>query len=156
MANLELYDYLETTLKDLKVDYPEWIDDKTFNTYQVGGIIEGGCSSGAFMPAVYYTNALKVMNKHGNDVFDYLTTWLDKLPRPPKDQSWSGLASFYLCFAIDHWAHNHELEILNALKEHYDEEENEEKSVSEEPEAQSGQVVSNLRRSEMARNALGA
>lgn len=87
----------------LDIDIPAWIEGD-ITPSDVAAIIQGGCASGAYMPAVTYHKALETMAKHGDDVLQYIDDALGELPQPPRDTSWSGLAVFYLSTAVELWA----------------------------------------------------
>ena len=93
----------ETELRELGIHVPRWID-QDIDTYQVEAIAQGGCASGAYMPAVTYHEARETMNSHGDDVLDWLEDALGELPRVPEHSSWSGMAVHYLSYAVDLWA----------------------------------------------------
>lgn len=93
----------ETPLKDLGHEVPAWIDqDITGST--VCAIRQGGCASGAYVPAVTYSTANDIMAKHGDEVLQYIEDCYDGLPDVPRGSSWCGLAVFYLSYAIECWA----------------------------------------------------
>jgi hypothetical protein len=77
-----------------------WID----SICELQAIQQGGCASGAYMPAVTYSTALDVMSKHGNDVLEFIGNILGELPTPPVGESWAGMAVFYLSYAVELWA----------------------------------------------------
>jgi nitrous oxide reductase accessory protein NosL len=96
----------DTRLADLGVDVPKWIDEDMC-AYTLAAIAEGGCNSGAYMPACTYHEANETMAQYGDDVFDYL----EKIGERPEDVfrnlwqiGWSVLAAHVLCYAIDAWA----------------------------------------------------
>ncbi len=96
----------ETPIKDIPghdIDLPAWISSD-LSPYEVAAIVNGGCASGAYMPAVTYHKALETMAEHGDDVLQYIEDALGDLPQPPRDTSWSGLAVFYLSTAVELWA----------------------------------------------------
>jgi hypothetical protein len=96
----------ETPISDidgLDVDIPAWLSDD-ISPNDVAAIVQGGCASGAYMPAVTYGQALATMGRHGDDVLDYIEDALGEIPPPPADSSWSGLACFYLSTAVELWA----------------------------------------------------
>lgn len=95
------------------IEVPTWLD-QAISPYEVAGIVQLGCASGAYMPAVTYSKALRIMGEHGDDVLEYIENNLGKLPDQPKSESWSGLACFYLSCAVELWASNAESE-LSAL-----------------------------------------
>jgi hypothetical protein len=85
------------------VDVPAWINQDI--TWQdVAAIVQGGCASGAYMPAVTYHEAKETMSEHGDDVLQYLIDALDELPKPADNESWSGIAVHYLSCAVELWA----------------------------------------------------
>ncbi len=105
----------EIKLTDLEIDVPEWID-QDITALDVESIVQGGCSSGAYMPAVTYHSALKTMGEHGDDVLDYIQDSLGELPSMLQNISWSGIAVFYLSYAVELWASSVESEIEDALE----------------------------------------
>jgi hypothetical protein len=103
MTNDEIWN-CETAIQNLlDVDLPEWIE-QDITPYDVAAIVQGGCASGAYMPAVTYHRAAAVMADYGDDVLDYITQSMGHLPLAPADTSWSGLACFYLSCAVELWA----------------------------------------------------
>ncbi len=90
-------------IEGLDIDVPAWID-QDISFADVAAIVQGGCASGAYMPAVTYHQALATMGEHGDDVLQYIEDSLGELPQPPRDTSWSGLACFYLSCAVELWA----------------------------------------------------
>ena len=81
---------------------PQWTD--SVEVYDAAAIQQGGCASGAYMPAVTYYAALQTMAEHGNDVLQYIEDQIGELPQPRPGESWSGMAVFYLSYAVEMWA----------------------------------------------------
>ena len=104
----------DVTLESLEIDVPAWIE-QDLTCADVAAIVQGGCASGAYMPAVSYGLASDMMAKHGDDVLQYLQDALGELPTPPDDVSWSGLACHYLAYAVDMWAASVEDAVSDAL-----------------------------------------
>lgn len=103
-----------TDLSDIEV--PAWID-QNITPYDVAAIIQGGCESGAYMPAVTYHQALTTMSEHGDDVLDFIDDQGGlELFTPPADLSWSGLACYYLSVAVELWASGIEDELTEYLE----------------------------------------
>lgn len=96
------------------VGVPDWIEGD-ISPYDVAAIIQGGCASGAYMPAVTYHKALAAMATHGDDVLQYIEDALGELPKPPDSASWSGMACHYLSCAVKLWAYSVEAEVEAAL-----------------------------------------
>lgn len=85
------------------VEVPEWIE-QDITAADVEAINQGGCASGAYMPAVINYKAARTMAEHGDAVLDYIESHLGELPQPPSGESWSGMACFFLSYAVEVWA----------------------------------------------------
>lgn len=97
----------ETEVSELlNIKQPDWIA-YPLTAMGIASICQGGCASGAYMPAVTYHKAIDTMAEHGDDVLQYIDDVLGELPNP-HDQyegvSWSGMACFYLSTAVELWA----------------------------------------------------
>jgi hypothetical protein len=79
---------------------PTWITEP-LSPADIAAVLQSGCDSGAYMPAVNYYQARETMNEHGDDVLDYLQDMTGQLPTPPTDTSWSQMACFYLSRAVE-------------------------------------------------------
>jgi len=86
-------------------DQPEFIKSMGAidSISEMQGIIQGGCASGAYMPAVTYHVANSTMGEHGDNVLDYLDSQLGELPPIQGGESWSGMAVHYLSCAVEVW-----------------------------------------------------
>ena len=106
----------EEPIKDVApdVDIPRWID-ADISPNDVAAIIQGGCASGAYMPAVTYYAAARMMAEEGDNVLQYIQDALGELPKPSDDESWGGMACFFLSYAVELWASSVEEEIGKAL-----------------------------------------
>lgn len=109
-------------------DQPEWLSQsKVYHNSETGAtrtvrvpsrlsiadiqaIQQGGCASGAYMPAVTYWQALETMDLYGDDVLAYIEDALGELPPTPHDASWSQLACFYLSHAVELWCWQFDLD----------------------------------------------
>lgn len=83
---------------------PAWFDTNYCTRYDIAAIQQGGCASGAYMPAVTYYQARQTMNEYGDDVLEYIEEQYGELPAPPAASSWSGIAVHYLSLAVELWA----------------------------------------------------
>ena len=95
----------ETPIKDLPghdIEIPSWINDD-ISPSDVAGILQGGCASGAYMPAVTYHSALKTMMDDGDEVLQYIEDAIGELP-VVTGQSWGQMACTYLSTAVERWA----------------------------------------------------
>lgn len=101
-------------VRDLGVDVPAWIEQDVTPS-DVAAIVQGGCASGAYMPAVTYSTplgnvrispswALATMAEHGDDVLQHIEDALGELPAPDANESWGGIAVHYLSLAVELWA----------------------------------------------------
>jgi hypothetical protein len=86
---------------------PNWIK-QALSPYDIAAILQGGCASGAYMPAVTYHQAAETMAEYGDEVLDYIVNGIGELPKPKDDESWSGMACFYLSYAVELWCMEHE------------------------------------------------
>lgn len=100
----------ENPVSALDIDVPAWIE-QDITPADIAAICQGGCDSGAYMPAVTYHTATETMAKHGDDVLQYIQDAIGGLPIVPPDSSWSGIAVFYLSYAVDLWAASVEDEV---------------------------------------------
>lgn len=81
---------------------PEWCEGMTYA--DANAVTQGGCASGAWMPAVTYADATATMALHGDDVLEYVEDHYGEIPAPPRVESWSGIAVFYLSAAVELFA----------------------------------------------------
>ena len=79
---------------------PDWIE--SMSPYDIAAINQGGCDSGAYMPAVTYYTARETMAQYGDDVLEFLDMAYDSF-LVPDDISWSGLCVHYLSGAVEMW-----------------------------------------------------
>ena len=92
-------------------DQPEWLDYE-LSIADIQAIQQGGCESGAYMPAVTYGRASEVMAEYGDEVLEFIESHYELL-RPTEGMSWSQIASFYLSVAVELWASNFDLTNVN-------------------------------------------
>lgn len=99
---------------DLGIDVPAWIE-QDITPADVAAIIQGGCASGAYMPAVTYHKANATMAEHGDEVLDFINNEGFEVPAIDMNDSWAGYASKVLSYAVEMWAHSVQQEISDAL-----------------------------------------
>jgi len=92
----------QTQVIELSIDVPAWID-QDITTTVVESICQGGCESGAYMPAVTYHIANGIMGEHGDAVLEYIEDVMGELPSVT-GESWSGIAVKFLSYAVELWA----------------------------------------------------
>jgi len=91
----------------MEYNQPDWIT-QALSPSDIAAINQGGCASGAYMPAVTYYDAKKVMEEHGDDVLQFIQDTYSELPKPRDDISWSEMAVFYLSWAVELFCIQHE------------------------------------------------
>lgn len=111
MANLWDHD---VAVANFGVDVPGWIEQDISCT-DIAAIVQGGCASGAYMPAVTYYQATQIMAEHGDNVLEFIEDNLGELPTIPAGESWSGIAVFFLSYAVELWAGSVEDELSDAI-----------------------------------------
>lgn len=105
----------ENPIIDMGIDVPDWIQ-QDITPYDIAAIVQGGCASGAYMPAVTYSDALETMKTYGDEIMYYLAEQHGEVPAPPAGETWDGLACFYVSAAVESWANEIEPE-LSAMEE---------------------------------------
>jgi hypothetical protein len=113
MTEQEIWNCEKPVADLLDIAVPAWIE-QDIAASTIASIVQGGCASGAYMPAVTYYDALRTMSEHGDDVLQFLQDYLGELPAPRSDESWSGMACHYLSYAVELWAGD----VMLQLEEH--------------------------------------
>ena len=111
-----LYNLDDTQVSEIPgITIPDWIE-QDITVHQVAAIIDGGCDSGAYMPAVNYPpfGAGQTMAEHGNEVLEFIEDH-SELPQIEAGASWSGIACIFLSHAVELWCAMHEDKIASAL-----------------------------------------
>lgn len=108
----------DTAVTEFDIDVPAWIE-QDITAVDVAAIVQGGCASGAYMPAVTYHTANDTMAEHGDDVLEYIEDAIGELPNVD-GESWKGMAVKYLSAAVELWAHSIEDELTNAIEDAQD------------------------------------
>ena len=86
------------------IDVPVWIAPD-IDFYQVESIRQGGCASGAYMPAVTYYDAAETMAEYGEHVTDFLAdAWGEPIEFNPSEDGWSNFGARVLSLAVEIWA----------------------------------------------------
>lgn len=89
-------------------EQPEFISKvQSLDLYDIKAIIQGGCESGAYMPAVTYYTALETMNKYSKAVEQELEASgigeFGDTPVLDSENTWSSLAVYYVSLAVELW-----------------------------------------------------
>ena len=103
MTNEEIWNCDRNLADVLGVDVPAWID-ADISPSTIASICQGGCASGAYMPAVTYWRAIATMADHGDDVLQYIDDVLGEMPRIRAGESWGGICCTFLSCAVELWA----------------------------------------------------
>lgn len=105
------------------VNVPVWID-QGISCYDVAAIVQGGCESGAYMPAVTYYEAQKIINEHADSVIRFLENQgHEKAEFNFSNQTWAGFCVQLLSLAVDTWAYSIAEELAEALEAEQEDEE---------------------------------
>lgn len=123
-----LWDH-EDPVADLGIDVPAWIR-QDIDGSTIAAIIQGGCASGAYMPAVTYYTARETMAEHGDDVLEYLDSMgvAESLnPDHLLSGTFSHLCVVLLSAAVEAWASEVGSEVVDALES--DEEDDEDPTL---------------------------
>jgi hypothetical protein len=102
----EIWNSDETVADKLGIGIPAWVEQE-IGVSTVASIVQSGCNSGSYMPAVTYWQAIETMAAHGDNVLQYIEDVLGELPSPfdrYESVSWGGMAVFYLSHAVELWA----------------------------------------------------
>lgn len=116
MTDTDILWWYDDPVTELGINVPDWIE-QDITPCDIAAIVQGGCASGAYMPAVTYYQARVTMDEYGDEVLEYIEESLGELPTPPTGESWSGLAVYYLSIAVELWASSIEEEIAELLSE---------------------------------------
>ena len=84
---------------------PEWIT-RPLTPADLAAILQGGCASGAYMPAVTYHDAIATMSEHGDEILEWIEDY-GEWPEIPPGCSWAGLACLFLSYAVELFASLH-------------------------------------------------
>jgi hypothetical protein len=99
----------QTEVRELGIRVPAWIE-QDITCYDIAAICQGGCESGAYMPAVIYHKAVDTMAEYGEEIFDEIEQAFDSALDvlkcgPSRPASWPGMAVAFVSFAVESWAH---------------------------------------------------
>lgn len=107
---------LRSTVENMNAQ-PEWLEAMgegidSFCTIQA--VNQGGCASGAFMPAVTYYTAAKIMGEFGDDILEYLEDCYGNVAPLERGTSWGSYCCQLVSDAVELWcAQFSELESVN-------------------------------------------
>lgn len=101
-------DEMNTLIED---QTPAWIEDG-LTVEDIQAIQEGGCESGAYMPAVTYIKARETMAEHGDDVLEFLEEYEHVSHYVSPGMSWSQIQCNILSAAVEFWAGQFDLDEL--------------------------------------------
>jgi hypothetical protein len=93
----------KTPVRELGIDVPKWID-QDINPGTIAAICQGGCESGAYMPAVTYFEASKTMYHHGDAILEFIEEAWGEVPTIEAGQSWCAYDTVLVSKAVELWA----------------------------------------------------
>ena len=100
-----------------RLTVPDWID-QDITAQDIMAIMQGGCASGAYMPACSYWQAMQTMNEHGDDVLQYIDDAdCNRFVADLNELSWGGMACHILSIAIEIWASHAHTELWSQIEE---------------------------------------
>jgi hypothetical protein len=97
----------ETKVSEYEIEVPGFIE-QDITAQDIAAIVQGGCASGAYMPAVFYHVAVGLMTDYGDGIFEIIE---DAMGCPPadclsrtEDNSWGQMATRFVSLAVEIWA----------------------------------------------------
>lgn len=110
---------------DHGIDAPGWID-ANITLGDIVSIANHGCASYAYMPAVTYYEAKRIMGMWGDEVTDYISENSDLscaeiLQNAGAEESYSLMCCTLLSFAVELWCWSHYDEAEKILNEEEEE-----------------------------------
>ena len=92
-------------------DQPDWLVfmSRIDSIEEIASILEGGCASGAYMPAVTYHTANKCVNEHGEDMLEYIHNKCDlKLKDLVTDkvETFNDLNTTICSMCVENWCYS--------------------------------------------------
>lgn len=84
-------------------EIPAWIE-QDITVCTVRAICQGGCVSGAYMPAVTYFDAKHTMAEHGEEIFDFITDHLGDSGLDNDCTSFGMKCCAWMSCAVELWA----------------------------------------------------
>lgn len=84
-------------------EVPAWIE-QDITGFDVRAICQGGCVSGAYMPAVIYFEAKQTMAQHGDDIVDFIVERLGPQGLNTEADSFGGMCCDLVSTAVELWA----------------------------------------------------
>lgn len=84
-------------------EVPAWIE-QDITGFDVRCIAQGGCASGAYMPAVTYYQAKQTMAQHGDDIVDFIVERLGTQGLNTDSDSFGGMCCELVSTAVELWA----------------------------------------------------
>jgi hypothetical protein len=110
--------WIEEEVRKFGIDVPRWIE-QDITCSDVAAILQGGCESGAYMPAVTYHQALKTMEEYSEEILDMA---VDCSVEPPNilEIGWYSLACWFVSAAVELWCSSIEEELKEAIERRED------------------------------------
>jgi len=78
----------------------KWLPEP-ISAYELAAIIQSGCASGAYMPAVTYYTAKETMAKHGDAIMSFIDDHIGDINYQIRDESWGQVCCYILSTAVE-------------------------------------------------------
>lgn len=85
-------------------DQPQWLLQQPLTYSDCKAIEQGGCASGAYMPAVTYYTATQTMAEYGDAITEYVQDMLGDDAAPKPGLAWSHQAVWWFSCAVELFA----------------------------------------------------
>lgn len=97
---------------------PNFLNSDTFGIitpYDVAGILQGGCASGSWMPAVTYGTATGILLEHESEVLDLIEGY-GAFTFDPENESLGGFHCKLVSCGVEIWCAGVEEKLIEALE----------------------------------------
>ena len=105
---------VDRPVSDYGIEPPGWISEP-ISTLDVAAIIEGGCQSGTYPPAVEYRQALETMNAYGDEIIEFIANNQWETPRF-EITSWKAGAVKIVSLGVELWCSNISDELAERIR----------------------------------------
>lgn len=107
--------WIEDEVRSFDIEVPAWIE-QDITCSDVAAVLQGGCESGAYMPAVTYHQALATMAEHDEAILDMVKNTGATVP-DVLEVGWYRFACWLVSAAVESWCADIEDELRRAVEE---------------------------------------
>jgi hypothetical protein len=111
--------WIDEEVRKFGIDVPRWIE-QDITCSDVAAILQGGCESGAYMPAVTYHQAIKTMEEYDKEILDMCLMYTIPVLPSVIEIGWYSLACWLVSYAVETWCASIEEELTEAIKRRED------------------------------------